>query len=61
MKDSVIRPGDRVVVIRMVRGYNRGTYYATVVRWTNGGRITVRSDDAREGVKVVSPDNVKKR
>lgn len=54
-------PGDGVVVIRMVWGYNRDTYYATVIRWTDGGRITVRSDDAKEWVKVVSPDNVKKR
>ncbi|UHG93464.1 hypothetical protein [Spirosoma oryzicola] len=51
MKDSVIRPGDRVVVIRMVRGYDRGTYYATVVRWTDGGRITVLSDNVRKGGK----------
>lgn len=57
--NSVISPGDRVSVTPYVNGYARRPYKATVLHWTDTGRLKVKAD--KDGsAKVVNPDNVKK-
>ncbi|MBD2705825.1 hypothetical protein IC229_34820 [Spirosoma sp. BT702] len=57
--NSVISTGDRVSVTPYVNGYARKPYKATVIGWTDSGRLRVKTD--KDGsLKVVNPDNVKK-
>ncbi|GAB3881176.1 hypothetical protein [Spirosoma agri] len=60
MKSPVIKPGDRVSVTKLVKGHVRGTYKATVIHWTDGGKLIVQPDKASESKKTVSADNCKK-
>ncbi|AUD00964.1 hypothetical protein [Spirosoma pollinicola] len=55
---TVISPGDRVRVIKLVNGYGRGYYAGTVLTWTKSGRLRVKADSGT--VAVVSGDLVKK-
>ena len=57
--NSVISPGDRVSVEKIVKGYSRGNYKATVLNWTSRGKIKVKFDGSHI-VKVVPADQVKK-
>ncbi|MVM36202.1 hypothetical protein GO755_39700 [Spirosoma sp. HMF4905] len=57
--NPVISPGDRVSVEKMIKGYSRGYYKATVLSWTRRGNIKVKFDGTLI-VKVVQADRVKK-
>ncbi|OJW78419.1 hypothetical protein [Spirosoma sp. 48-14] len=58
--NQVISEGDRVQVTRIIKGYERGKYNATVLNWTPNGLLKVKN--ANDGtVKNVSSNNVKKR
>ena len=54
----VISPGDRVRVVHLVNGYERGYYKGTVVAWTDAGKLKIKSDTGT--VAVVSSELVKK-
>ncbi|GAB3956314.1 hypothetical protein GCM10028805_45790 [Spirosoma harenae] len=57
--NSVISPGDRVLVTPYVRGYARKSYRAAVIDWTPRGKLKVKAvGDGR--VVVVSSEYVRK-
>lgn len=56
---TVISPGDRVSVERIVGGYYRGTDKGTALAWQKSGKLQVKLDKTGE-VKSVQADRVKK-
>lgn len=57
--NSVIAPGDRVLVTPYIRGYARKPYKATVIDWTPRGKLKVKADKDGRAI-IVNSDHVKK-
>lgn len=58
---SVSSPGDRVTVTTIKYSRAGEPYKATVLTWTDSGRLRVQPDgDPRKDSKIVSSENVKK-
>ena len=57
--NTVISPGDRVLVRTYVAGFARMSYRATVIEWTPRGKLKVKAD-GNGRVLVISSEDVKK-
>lgn len=57
--NRVISPGDRVLLVQRVRGYDRRAFHATVIEWTPKGRLKVKKG-VDDRTVIVSPEDVKK-
>lgn len=57
--NTVISPGDRVLIRTYTNGFARKPYRATVIEWTAGGKLKVKADGSGR-VVVVSSEDVKK-
>ena len=57
--NRVISPGDRVLVVQRVNGYDRRAFHATVIEWTPKGRLKVKKE-VDDRIVIVSPEDAKK-
>ncbi|MVM36283.1 hypothetical protein GO755_40120 [Spirosoma sp. HMF4905] len=55
----ILSPGDQVSVGQTLKGFYRGRYLATVIRWTSSGQLRVKSRETGKE-KVISAQNVNK-
>lgn len=57
--NTVVSPGDRVLVRSYVTGFARKPYRATVIEWTTRGKLKIRVDGSGK-IVVVSSEDAKK-